>query len=108
MLDKFHETLSKKTTAAALALKEVLGPIKLEPVTDKEFDPESIIEGKDPSARPSASVGMTEAKFKPYYVAHTKIRTLALLDERYKGSNWCHWRRGRDSNSRWGITPTAV
>jgi hypothetical protein len=26
-------------------------------------------------------------KFKPYYVAHTKIQTLALLDEQYKGSN---------------------
>ena len=32
-------------------------------------------------------------KFKPYYVAHTKIQTLALLDERYKGANWYHWRR---------------
>jgi len=29
-----------------------------------------------------------EKKFKPYYVAHTKIRTLALLDDKYKGSNW--------------------
>ncbi len=36
--------------------------------------------------------------FKPYYVAHTKIRTLALLDERYKGSNWSRWWRCRDSN----------
>ena len=28
-----------------------------------------------------------EKGFKPYYVAHTKIQTLALLDEGYKGSN---------------------
>ena len=81
-LDKFHETLSKNTTSSALALKEVLGPIDLEPVADAEFDPESIINGK----------------FKPYYVAHTKIRTLALLDEKHKGSNWYHWRRRWDSN----------
>ncbi|MCK4786551.1 MAG: hypothetical protein KAV87_22520, partial [Desulfobacteraceae bacterium] len=27
-------------------------------------------------------------EFKPYYVAHTKIQTLALLDDKYKGSNW--------------------
>ena len=42
-----------------------------------------------------------ETPFKPYYVAHTKIRTLALLDEEHKGSNWYHWRRGRDSNPRY-------
>jgi len=30
--------------------------------------------------------------FKPYYVAHTKIRTLALLDEGHKGTNWLQWR----------------
>ena len=35
--------------------------------------------------------------FKPYYVAHTKIRTLALLDDRDKGSNWSRWWRWRDS-----------
>ena len=35
--------------------------------------------------------------FKPYYVAHTKIQTLALLDDRYKGSNWSRWWRWRDT-----------
>lgn len=39
-------------------------------------------------------------QFKPYYVAHTKIRTLALLDDKYKGSNWYNWRRERDLNPR--------
>ena len=41
-----------------------------------------------------------DKEFKPYYVAHTKIRTLALLDEEHKGSNWYHWRRVKDSNLR--------
>ncbi len=27
-------------------------------------------------------------KFKPYYVAHTKVQALALLDESQKASNW--------------------
>ncbi len=34
-----------------------------------------------------------------------KIQTLALLDERHKGSNWLQWRRGRDSNPRGGFNP---
>ncbi len=96
-LEKFHETLSKKTTAAALALKGVLGPIKLEPVIDEEFDPEAIID-EDSRFRGNDRGGN---KFKPYYVAHTKIQTLALLDERHKGSNWYQWRRGEDSNPRY-------
>jgi len=76
-----------------LALKGVLGEIKMEPVTEGEFDPDSIIGGMDPGYLPSANSGMTERKFRSYYVAHTKIQTLALLDERHKGSNWYHWRR---------------
>ena len=31
-------------------------------------------------------------EFKPYYVAHTKIQTLALLDNKYKSSNRLHRR----------------
>ncbi len=27
-----------------------------------------------------------------FIFAHTKIRILALLDEKYKGSNWLYWR----------------
>jgi hypothetical protein len=38
--------------------------------------------------------GGNDRTFKPYYIAHTKIQTLALLDDEYKGSNWYHWRRG--------------
>jgi len=79
-LDKLHETLSKNTTASALALKELLGPIQMEAVSEKESDVYHIIDGD-------------KRRFKPYYVAHTKIQTLALLDDRYKGSNWYHWRR---------------
>jgi len=71
-------SISFSTTASALALKKVLGQIQLEPVVEEEMDPQSIIDS---------------AKFKPYYIAHTKIQTLALLDEKYKGSNWYQWRR---------------
>jgi site-specific DNA recombinase len=105
-LEEFHGTLSKNTTAAALALKEVLGEIRMEAVTDEGFDPESIIYGiasapsgpRNDRERDSRFRG-NDREFKPYYVAHTKIQTLALLDERHKGSNWYHWRspirRGR-------------
>ena len=84
-LENLRETLNKNTVSSALALKELLGPISLEPVLTKENDFYRLSEGN-------------EKNFKPYCVAHSKIRTLALLDEEKKGSNWLHWRRGRDSN----------
>ena len=86
-LEHLHETLSKNTVSSALALKGILGTIQLEPISDEESDFYQIINGD-------------KKKFKPYYIAHTKIQTLALLDERHKSSNWLHWRRGRDSNPR--------
>ena len=46
-------------------LKELLGTIELEPVTEKESDVSWIVNG--------------EKEFKPYYVAHTKVQSLALL-----------------------------
>jgi len=76
-----RETLNKDTVASALALKEILSPIALEPIENKEADLYRLFEGE-------------ERDFKPYYVAHTKIQTLALLDERYKGANWYNWRWG--------------
>jgi len=82
------------------------------------FDPESIINGMDPGyfasqnsemteevasgsprdndkgSRPGGrSYGYGDRAFKPYYVAHTKIQILALLDEKYKGSIWYQRRR---------------
>jgi len=80
-LENLRETLDKNTVSSALALKELLAPIKLEPVLTKDADFYQLFEGN-------------EKEFKPYYVAHTKIRTLALLDEEQKGSNWYQWRRG--------------
>lgn len=79
-LSEFHKVMERNTTASALALKGILSPIKMEAVTKKEEDPYYLMTG---------GIG-----FKPYYVAHTRIQTLALLDERHKGSNWLHWRRG--------------
>ncbi len=107
-LENLRETLNKNTISSALALKELLAPIRLEPVLTKDADFYQLFGGN-------------EREFKPYYVAHTKIRTLALLDEKYqnsgtvpleqssnssggdspcsaKGSNWYQFRRGRDSN----------
>jgi len=78
-LEQLRETLNKDTAASALALKEILSPILLEPIENKEADLYRLFEGE-------------ERDFKPYYVAHTKIQTLALLDERYKGANWYNWR----------------
>jgi hypothetical protein len=105
-LDSLRDTLTKNTISSALTLKKILTPISLKPVLMKEGDFYQLFErdGKN---------------FKPYYVAHTKIRTLALLDERYQnsgapvaiktqgqspagtvpvppgstnGANWLHWR----------------
>ncbi|MCF7909572.1 MAG: recombinase family protein, partial [Candidatus Omnitrophica bacterium] len=83
-LDKLYQTLNQNTRSSALALKGLLGVIQLEPVSDKNED----FYGIEPGA------------FKPYYMAHTKIKTLALLDDRYKGSNWSGWWRWRESNPR--------
>jgi DNA invertase Pin-like site-specific DNA recombinase len=86
-LEAFRETLNKNTVVSSMALKELLGSIALEPVLSKEGDYYHLFEGH-------------EKDFKPYYVAHTNIKTLALLDDEHKGSNWYQWRRGRDSNPR--------
>lgn len=63
-LEKLGETLSANTTASGQALKEPPGTVTLEPILDRETDPHQ---------------GGPEQKFKPYYVAHTKVDTLALL-----------------------------
>ncbi len=119
-LEKLHETLSKNTTASALALRKLLEPILLEPVSEPSVDYEivalpSVTRNdigykeitKPPTVTRSDRFDLSHRAsnddgngFKPYYVAHTKIQTLALLDDKYKGSNWLHWRRGWDSNPR--------
>jgi len=79
-LENLRETLNKNTVSSSLALKELLSPIMLEPVLAKENDFYGLFSGND-------------RDFKPYYVAHTTIQTLALLDEGQKGTNWLQWRR---------------
>ncbi len=86
-LSSLRETLNKDTVSSAAALKELFGTINLEPIMSKDADFYHLFAGSDKD-------------FKPYYVAHTKIETLALLDEENKGSNWYHWRRVEDSNLR--------
>jgi hypothetical protein len=94
-LATLRETLTKDTVSSSLALKELFGEIRLEPVTEKELTPEDILKGDSQSE--NNTLGQSPFKpFKPYYIAHTKIQTLALLDEEHKGSNWYNWRRGRD------------
>lgn len=80
-LERLSETLNKDTVLSALALKELLSPIILEPILNKEADLYRLFDGE-------------EKHFKPYYIAHTKVQTLALLDDERKGSNWYGWRRG--------------
>ena len=105
-IEKLHETLDKNTTASALALKELLGTVKLEPIRNEvdgvinEIASSPSTRGLRPLARGPRNDGGMDSRFrgnvkrfKPYYVAHTKIQTLALLDERHQGSNWLHWRR---------------
>jgi len=70
-LEKLQETLNKNTKTSALALKELLGTIELEPIKD-----DCIIENGN----------LIESK--PYYMAHSNIETLVLLDQENKGTNW--------------------
>ena len=84
-LENLTETLNKDTIASSLALKELLSPITLEPILNKDVDLYRLFEGSD-------------REFKPYYVAHTKINTLALLDKRDQGANWYQWWRCGESN----------
>lgn len=74
-LGDFVQTLEQNTQGSALALKELLGVIEMEPMPS-----ECVIECGQ-LIRSGA-----------YYVAHSTIDTLALLEEG-KGSNWLHWRK---------------
>lgn len=74
----------QKTEAVALSLKDLLGTIELEPVLGScEVENGKLIEVRS------------------YYIAHTNINTLALLDGGDKGTNWSRLRRGWDSNPRY-------
>jgi hypothetical protein len=87
-LENLFDTLNKNTKASALALKDLFGTIELDPIPG-----ECVIEcGKLIQNR-------------AYYLAYTKIDTLALLDE-YKGTNWSLLRRRWDSNPRNAFTFT--
>ncbi|MBX7065613.1 MAG: recombinase family protein [Parachlamydiales bacterium] len=69
-LDKLKETLGMNTKASGLALKDLLGTIEMEAVPG-----ECVVENGN------------LIQNKPYYLAHSTIDTLALLDEP-KGTNW--------------------
>lgn len=62
------------------ALVTIIAAEYVQTVMDKGSDPYHVMHPDD-------------VAFKPYYVAHSRIQTLALLDERFKGSNWWQWRR---------------
>ena len=80
-LENFYETLNKNTKSSALALKDLLGPIEMEPVqSDPIIENGHIIEQK------------------PHYLAHSNIESLALLDQENKGANWLQWRKRWNSN----------
>ncbi len=118
-LENLRETLNKNTVSSATALKELLGSITLEPILEEKDDFYGIVKNCEeiaspPSADRNDNEKMTSGNdsgqgdshkerdshlaFKPYYVAHSKIRTLALLDDEHKGANWLQWRRDWDSN----------
>ncbi len=82
-LKNLYESLNKNTKSSALALKDLLSTIELEPVqSDPVPENGHIIEQK------------------PYYMAYSNIETLALLDQENSGTNWLQWRKRRDSNPR--------
>ena len=98
-LERLGETLNKNTVISAMALKELLGITRLEAIMDEKAELHYNLDCFVAPLR-GAPRNDGEGKFKPYYVAHTKIQALALLDEKHKGSNWLQWRRGWDSNPR--------
>lgn len=74
-LEQFRETLDKNTKASAMALKDLLGKIEMEPVNGESvFSNGQLLQTK------------------PHYIAHSNIETLALLDQENKGVNWLQWR----------------
>ncbi|NGX32977.1 MAG: hypothetical protein K1060chlam4_01036, partial [Candidatus Anoxychlamydiales bacterium] len=81
-LENFYETLNKNTKSSALALKDLLGPIEMEPV---QSDP--IIENGHIIIENGHIIEQ-----KPHYPAHSNIESLALLDQENKGANWLKWR----------------
>jgi len=96
-LESLHQTLDKNTCSSALALKPLMGTIQLEPVSESNED----FYGLDSRFRGNDSGDDNLVRpFNPYYVAHTKIQTLALLDDKDKVSNWSMWWRRRKSNPR--------
>lgn len=81
--------------------KVILGTIRLEPISEEKEDSYGIIGGLDSRwSLNDKRMCANDKKFKPYYVAHTKIQTLALLNEKDKGSNWYYWGERGDSNPR--------
>jgi site-specific DNA recombinase len=70
-LAKLRETLNKDSRASGLALKELLGTVSLEPVSEGGEKLDGV--GKHRRA---------------HYLAHTKIQTLALLDDGHKVPDW--------------------
>ncbi len=79
----FQNTFMQNTEAAALSLKDLLGTVELEPALGCcEVEKGKLIETKR------------------YYLAHTSIDTLVLIDGG-KGTNWSLLRRGWDSNPRY-------
>ncbi len=90
-LDNLRETLEKDTKQSALALKDLLGTIEMDPIPS-----ECVIEcGQLVQSR-------------AYYVAYSTIQTLALLEET-KGANSLRCRTREDSNP-WNISllPTPI
>ena len=84
-LNNLQKTLMQNTETAALSLKNLLGKIELDPVLGRcEVENGKVVE------------------MRAYYLAHTNIDTLALLEEG-KGSNWSLLRREWDSNPRYAV-----
>lgn len=81
-LEQLIGILNLNTKASALALKNLLETIELEPV----------------AAECTIQCGKV-IQNRPFYMAYRTIDTLILLDE-YKSTNWSLLRRGWDSNPR--------
>ncbi len=79
-LSRIQKLLDRKTERSALVLRNVLGPIELEPVLpEREW---------------------------PYYIAHTTFETISILENKFapshedKGANQFHWWSQAGSNRR--------
>jgi len=77
-LENLRETLNKNTISSALALKELLAPIVLEPITNENEDFYGIVKGCEKIASPATIPGEPAITLKARKVTVIKNMTITF------------------------------